>query len=598
MKSLIIGKETSIERPRFDQFSAERVDRLYSCLTLLALSATILKEATHERQCLERISKAIVADQKFPACLIVDIDIKQLRLETTTAAHHSAKTTSNGLGSWLTLESSVRTLAQVVESGQAKVFSFTEPDQVDQQPTQEFKSQSTGVMILPLVVHGQVGVLALVSTNQHEPFIAEEVAAFTTLAANVSSTLTGLRRIREYERQTLAYQETQQKFDAIEPKQQEKSIHDGARLLRSILDLAPVMIFAKDQDGRFLLANKELADAYKLEPAQLVGLRHADVHQSPAEIECFTATDLKVMATKQPIYNLINTFTESSGRRRILQTSMIPITWPDSLSQAILGVAVDITELKLAEAENQRINNELEQRVASRTRELLAVNQELESFCYTVSHDLQNPLRAIDGFSSLLLEQIAPTLDAENRYMLTQIKHKSQQMMQLIADLLTFSRMSRKVIAINTIKMKELFETVIHEVTALRRQPCEFIVHSLPPAHGDCRMIHQVISNLVSNAVKYTSRIPNPRIEIGWLSVGDHGAYYVKDNGAGYNMQYQEKLFRVFERLHPEDEFEGTGVGLAIVKRIIERHGGRVWSEGVVGQGATFYFMLPQQAEA
>ncbi|MBM4278483.1 MAG: HAMP domain-containing protein [Deltaproteobacteria bacterium] len=240
--------------------------------------------------------------------------------------------------------------------------------------------------------------------------------------------------------------------------------------------------------------------------------------------------------------------------------------------------------------------DELEQRVRDRTAQLEAANKELEAFSYSVSHDLRAPLRAIDGFSRVILEDYTDKLDDEGKRYLNIIGSNTKKMGQLIDDLLLFSRLGRQELRASGIDMGKLAKAVSEELKlAVPERKLKFTINTLIPAQGDQAMIRQVFVNLLSNAVKFTRPKENSVIEVGGSNEGDENIYYVKDNGVGFDMQYVNKLFGVFQRLHSSEEFEGTGVGLAIVQRIIHRHGGRVWVEGKVNGGATFYFTLPNR---
>ena len=245
-----------------------------------------------------------------------------------------------------------------------------------------------------------------------------------------------------------------------------------------------------------------------------------------------------------------------------------------------------------------RSHHRLEAQVAQRTEALEGTNAELESFSYSVSHDLRAPLRAIHGFARILLEDHNAKLDPEAQRLLGVIDQNTRRMGQLIDDLLAFSRLGRQGITAGRVDMKELARTVADEVQrveaeAERKGSLEIRIDPLPVARGDRALVRQVISNLLQNAVKFSRGRDNARVEVGSRPDGGLTVYFVKDNGAGFDPRYSDKLFGVFQRLHSAEQFEGTGVGLAIVKRIVQRHGGRVWAEGQVDQGATFYFTLP-----
>jgi len=236
--------------------------------------------------------------------------------------------------------------------------------------------------------------------------------------------------------------------------------------------------------------------------------------------------------------------------------------------------------LKLYEQQRllQELNQSLESRVAERTAQLEAANKDMEDFNYNIAHDLRAPLRAIDGFSQILLHEHEARLDDESRRLLNVVGDNAQKMGRLIDGLLTFSRIGRSKVKYSAINMNNLVEGVWEELQpGIAGQALRLDIRGLPPARGDHAMIRQVIFNLLSNAVKFTQHHADARIEVGGQMDGNETVYYVKDNGVGFDMQYAAKLFGVFQRLHGIDEFEGTGIGLAIIKRIITRHGGRVW---------------------
>jgi PAS domain S-box-containing protein len=254
----------------------------------------------------------------------------------------------------------------------------------------------------------------------------------------------------------------------------------------------------------------------------------------------------------------------------------------------------DITDQKKNEEKARLVNVRLEERVKERTAELETAIQELESFSYSVSHDLRGPLRAIDGFVHMLQEDYGGTLDEEGLHHCESISGNARRMGQLIDDLLAFSRLGRAAVNKCEIDMRSMAKAVFDGlVVPFGENRVKLKLGSLGPAVGDPALLRQVWENLISNALKYTSKNEAALVEIAAESRDGEKVFYVRDNGVGFDMQYVDKLFGVFQRLHGATEFEGSGVGLAIVQRLVVRHGGRVWAEGQVGKGATFYFALP-----
>jgi ligand-binding sensor domain-containing protein/signal transduction histidine kinase len=265
----------------------------------------------------------------------------------------------------------------------------------------------------------------------------------------------------------------------------------------------------------------------------------------------------------------------------------------------ILVFSVLVTGYKIRTARIRAHNRELGHRVSERTAQLEAANKELEAFAYSVSHDLRAPLRAIDGYTKILVEDYKPSLDEEGKRMCAVICNETKRMGQLIDDLLSFSHISHTEMQVSPINMEAMVYSVFNELTTPEsRERIDFRVAPLPSAIGDLTLMHQLWMNLLSNAIKFSSKRERAVIEVGYQQDGQRNIYSVRDNGAGFDMQYADKLFTVFWRLHNDKEFEGTGVGLAIVQRLIHRHGGEVWAESQVDKGAIFYFTVPWKGEA
>jgi PAS domain S-box-containing protein len=380
--------------------------------------------------------------------------------------------------------------------------------------------------------------------------------------------------------------------DITEIKYAESSLLASNRFLDSLIDNLPLMVFVKDATHlRFVRLNRAGETLLGFSRNEMIGKSDRDFFP-PEEAEHFMARDHEAIAAGK----MVDIAEESIHTRllgtRTLHTMKLPILGADGTPQFLLGISVDITERKRAEQAVRELNRELGDNAA---------NKELESFSYSVSHDLRAPLRAIDGFALMLEEDCHERLDAEGRRYLAVIRENSRRMGALIDDLLAFSRLGRQPVADREVNIDSLVREVVAEaldanVIGEPGRPelaPQIEVGSLPPARGDHGLLRQVWANLISNAIKYSSKTASPRIEISGCEHGSENQYSVRDNGVGFNMEYVEKLFGVFQRLHRADEFRGTGVGLAIVHRVVTRHGGRVWAEGKVDHGAVFSFALP-----
>ncbi len=379
-----------------------------------------------------------------------------------------------------------------------------------------------------------------------------------------------------------------------------------------LLDLAHDAIFVRDMDNCITYWNPAAQRCYGWSSAEAVG---QCVHRLLDTIFPEPLEDINVRLLKTDYWQGELTHTTRDGSKVTVDSRWSLERDDRGTPASILEINHDITRRLAAERELRRLNEQLEQRVRDRTADLTAALDELEAFSYTVSHDLRAPLRHVEGFAQLLLKHSAAQLDETSRHYVDVITEGTIQMSRLIDDLLAFARTSRTALQLQRVDLGALFSEVQRELSPPAPSAhVSWTVAALPPVVGDPAMLRIVCVNLLSNALKFSARKPNPHIEIGSLPLtecrvplpsepqtvphehaGESPAtvYFVRDNGAGFDMHYAHKLFRVFQRLHRQEEFEGTGIGLATVKRIVERHGGRVWAEGAVDKGATFYFTLP-----
>ncbi|HEY0349937.1 MAG TPA: PAS domain S-box protein, partial [Pyrinomonadaceae bacterium] len=377
--------------------------------------------------------------------------------------------------------------------------------------------------------------------------------------------------------------------DVSERRRSEEALKEQAR----ILDLAPVLI--RDLNGRILFWNTGAEKMYGWTAAEaLEQVTHhlfRTVFPRPEE-------EIKARLLSRGHWEGELIHNTKDGRQLVIASHWVLHRDEQGKPKAILEVNNDVTERKHAEREVRRLNEELEQRVADRTAQLQAANKELEAFSYSVSHDLRAPLRHINGFSQALLEDYADRLDDGGKEYLNEVRSASQEMAKLIDDLLQLARVTRGEMRREEVNLSELAHSVIEELKKIngKRNVAIEIKEGLK-ARGDKRLLRVMLTNLLGNAWKFTSHRDQAEVSLGQTRQNGESFYFVRDNGAGFDMTYANKLFGAFQRLHTAGEFEGTGIGLATVQRIITRHGGRVWAEGTVNEGATFYFTLPNSRE-
>jgi PAS domain S-box-containing protein len=382
--------------------------------------------------------------------------------------------------------------------------------------------------------------------------------------------------------------------DVTERVRAEEALAQERNLLRTVIDAVPDCIYTKDTEGRFLISNRANVRALgAASEAEVQGRSVLDLCP-PEYAHRFTEDDQEVIRSGQPLYNREEPFLHADGRQGTFLTTKLPLRNAAGEITGLAGISRDITERKQAEEAIRELNEALEARVQERTQQLEQANRELEAFSYSISHDLRAPVRAISGFAQIIHEDHGHQLDGEVARLFKVISTSARRMGELIDDLLAFSRLNGQELERLPVDMTALAQSVVAEQLRDRREGQAGIrVTDLPEAVGDESMLRQVLTNLVSNALKFSREAAAPTVEIGARRDPGQTVYFVRDNGVGFDMKYAPKLFKVFQRLHNTEQFEGTGVGLAIVQRIIQRHGGQIWAESQPGEGATFLFSLP-----
>ncbi len=370
--------------------------------------------------------------------------------------------------------------------------------------------------------------------------------------------------------------------------------------MQALFEVAPVGIaVAHDPQCTVITGNPAFAHLLGIDPETNASVTGPDADHLPFKLTCdgepLAPEELPMQKAARLGVSIRQELEISRKDGRLLHAyvSATPLYDDAGKVRGSVSMLVDLTERKRAEAHALEMTHELERRVRERTGQLEAINKELEAFCYSVSHDLRAPLRSIRGFSEVLLERYASHLDARGQDFLRRTCQSSQQMDKLIEDLLKLSRVGRSELQRRPVNLSELVTGIVAE---LRKsdpgRSAEFIIAPDLHAQADERLLRVALDNLLNNAWKFTSRAPQARIEFGVTQDPEY-AFFVRDNGAGFDMAYASRLFGVFQRLHAATEFAGTGVGLATVQRIINRHGGRAWATGKPNEGATFYFTLP-----
>lgn len=382
--------------------------------------------------------------------------------------------------------------------------------------------------------------------------------------------------------------------DITERKKAEAELLEKEERFRTMANSIPQLAWIARGDGNITWYNRRWHEYTGKTLAEMEGWGWQSVHD-PAVLPLVVERWKAAIESGQP-FDMEFPLLGADGRFRTFLTRIEPLKDSEGRVVNWFGTNTDVESLKAAEDKVHRLNAELERRVAERTAQLETANRELEAFSYSVSHDLRAPLRAVNGFAGIVVEDFGPQLPAEAQRYLGLVRESALKMGMLIDDLLMFSRLSRQPLNKQTVEMDELVRSTLGEMQAEQGQMrARVIPGNLPPCEGDRALLKQVWVNLLSNAFKYSRKREQPVVEIGGGEQDGELVYFVRDNGSGFDMRYVGKLFGVFQRLHRAEDYEGTGVGLAIVQRILQRHGGRVWASAAVDQGATFYFALPRR---
>ncbi len=370
----------------------------------------------------------------------------------------------------------------------------------------------------------------------------------------------------------------------------QKRAETELRQMSRLIDLAPDAIFIRGRDGTIRSWNRGAEQMYGWSREEALGHISHDLLGTRFPV---SLAELEDRLARDGSWEGVLIHSCRDGAQIVLASRQVLDREERGEPTVVLEMNSDITERKRAHDELRRLKGDLEERVVMRTAQLEAANKDLESFAYSVSHDLRAPLRAIDGFCQILMTEHAPGLDGEPRRYLQRVSENTRKMGLLIDELLHFSRLGRQPMTRQPVAMAGLVRQCLEELQGEREgREVEVILGELPPCRADAPLLKQVWLNLLANALKFTRSRAQARIEAGSFARDGETVYFVRDNGVGFDMAYADKLFGVFQRLHRQEDYEGTGVGLALVHRIIHRHGGRVWAEARPDQGAAFFFTL------
>jgi len=437
-------------------------------------------------------------------------------------------------------------------------------------------------LALPLISRGKVLGALTIQSAQEAAFSNEDIATFQTMADQLANAIQNARLYDQLEKELEERKRAEEKVRSLNKDLEERverrtlAFKASEEKFRALADNNPLRIRRYDRDGRYLYANS-VSDFPDFSPKTIIGKTIREVVGNPELVEMAEHCIRQVFDTGQPMHTEYQ-FDENSYALWWLA----PEFGPDGQVISVVTTALDITE-------RRRMEDELR----ARTIELQASNRELESFSYSVSHDLRAPLRALDGFSRILLDDFYDSLPDDGKSHLNRIREAAQQMSQLIDDMLRLSRITRAEMRHDQVNLAEIASRIVDSLKT--HEPERAVTVNIQDnllAQGDEGLLRMAMENLLNNAWKFSAKTDPAEIEVGQTIIQGKEMFFIRDNGVGFDMNYADKLFAVFQRLHSPREFPGTGIGLAIVQRVIHRHGGRIWAESEPGKGATFYFTL------
>jgi PAS domain S-box-containing protein len=424
---------------------------------------------------------------------------------------------------------------------------------------------------VPLVDRGEAFGVVGIYSNQVDAFDRHEQVLLEELAARITFGILALRADAERRRNQELLQQSEQRY-------------------RSLALATSQIVWTTDPQGQVVADMPNWREFTGLTLEQIMGEGWLNsVH--PEDRQRTVSTWAAAVNSRTP-YDTEYRIRRADGEYRDMMVRGVPVLGPDGNPREWVGTCTDITERRQAQQLLQRAHDVLEDRVRERTAELAAANQELEAFASSVSHDLRAPLRHIQSFSKLLLEGHSQSLDEEGRHYLARICNGAERLSVLVDDLLKLAQIGRQALQMHLTALREVVESALADLDLTGRQ-IEWNISELPVVACDARLMKQVFFNLLSNAVKFTRPREKAVIEVGCTPLDHEVAVFVRDNGVGFDMKHAARLFGAFQRLHHPEQFEGTGIGLATVARIVQKHGGRVWAKAVPDRGATFYFSLP-----